>query len=191
MNATNLVFNELKKETFKLASAVKMAKVQFTKQLIETCIKSANNQLTKPNQLDVKQTVKDIYPVFQLSNDNLIKICRFYAMQLDGIFCKRVILQREVFNDPTRNVSNLDKYPDSELLKGTTLKKKGFKDKDLFTPYPDEYKDKVLKTFVRTDKDLTTYGYVKNDRFNLYFVLDAIRDYIKFGKPDVETLKSE
>lgn len=191
MNATNLVFNELKKETFKLSSAVKMAKVQFTKQLIETCIKSANDQLSKSNQLDVKQTAKEIYSVFQLSNDNLIKICRFYSMQLDGVFCKRVILQREFFNDPTKNVSNLDKYPDSELLKGTALKKKGFKGKDLFTPYPDEYKDKVLKTFVRTDKDLTTYGYVKNDRFNLYFVLDAIRDYIKSGKPDIETLKSE
>lgn len=191
MNATNLVFNELKKETFKLSSAVKMAKVQFTKQLIETCIKSANDQLSKSNQLDVEQTAKEIYSVFQLSNDNLIKICRFYSMQLDGVFCKRVILQRDFFNDPTQNVSNLDKYPDSELLRGTTLKKKGFKGKDLFTSYPDEYKDKVLKTFVKTDKDLTTYGYVKNDRFNLYFVLDAIRDYIKAGKPDIETLKSE
>lgn len=191
MNATNLVFNELKKETFKLSSAVKMAKVQFTKQLIEACIKSANDKLSKSNQLDVKQTAKEIYSVFQLSNDNLIKICRFYSMQLDGVFCKRVILQREFFNDPIKNVSNLDKYPDSELLKGTALKKKGFKGKDLFTPYPDEYKDKVLKTFVRTDKDLTTYGYVKNDSFNLYFVLDAIRDYIKAGKPDIETLKSE
>lgn len=191
MNATNLVFSELKKETFKLSSAVKMAKAQFTKQLIETCVKSANDKLSKSNQLDVRQTAKEIYSVFQLSNDNLIKICRFYSMQLDGVFCKRIILQRDFLNDSTQNVSNLDKYPDSELLKGTTLKKKGFKGKDLFTPYPDEYKDKVLKTFVKTDKDLTTYAYVKNDRFNLYFVLDAIRDYIKAGKPDIETLKSE
>lgn len=191
MNATNLVFSELKKETFNLSNAVKMAKVQFTKQLIETCIKSANNQLSKSNQLDVKKTVNEIYSVFQLSNDNLIKICRFYSMQLDGVFCKRVILQREFFDDPTKKVSNLDKYTDKTLLKGTLLKKKGFKGKDLFTSYPDEYKDKVLKTFVKTDKDLTTYGYVKNDRFNLYFVLDVIRDYIKAGKPDIETLKSE
>lgn len=191
MNATNLVFNELKKETFKLSSAVKMAKVQFTKQLIETCVKSVNDQLSKSNQLDIKQTAKEIYSVFQLSKDNLIEICKFYSMKLDGTFCKRVILQREFFDDPTKKVSNLDKYPDETLLKGTLLKKKGFKGKDLFTSYPDEYKDKVLKTFVKTDKDLTTYGYVKNDRFNLYFVLDAIRDYIKAGKPDIETLKSE
>lgn len=191
MNATNLVFSELKKETYKLSSAVKMAKVQFTKQLIEACVKTANNKLLKSNQLDVKQTAKEIHSVFQLSNDNLIKICRFYSMQLDGVFCKRVVLQRDFFNDPTQNVSNLEKYPDSELLKGIILKKKGFKGKDLFTSYPDEYKGKVLKTFVKTDKDLTTYGYVKNDRFNLYFVLDAIRDYIKAGKPDIETLKTE
>lgn len=191
MNATNLVFSELKKETFKLSSAVKMAKVQFNKLLIETCVKAANDQLSKSNQLDVKQTAKEIYSVFQLSKDNLIEICKFYSMKLDGTFCKRVILQREFFDDPTKKVSNLDKYPDETLLKGTLLKKKGFKGKDLFTSYPDEYKNKALKTFVKTDKDLTTYGYVKNDRFNLYFVLDAIRDYIKAGKPDIETLKSE
>lgn len=191
MNVTNSIFKSLKEESYKLSAAVKMAKCTYNKKMIENCVAKENDKLAKANQLDVKKTVNEIYSVFQLSNDNLIKICRFYSMQLDGVFCKRVILQRDFFNDPTQNVSNLDKYPDSELLKGTILKKKGFKNKDLFTPYPDEYKDKVLKTFVRTDKDLTTYGYIKNDRFNLYFVLDAIRDYIKAGKPDIETLKSE
>lgn len=191
MNAINSIFKSLKEESYNLSTAVKMAKCTYNKKMIEACVKKENEKFGNANQLDVKKTVDEVYSTFQLSNDNLIKICCYYSMQLGGVFCKKVILQREFFNDPEKNVSNLEKYPDGDLLKGANLKKKGFKGKDLFTSYSDEYKDKPLKTFVKTDKDLTTYGFVKSDRFNLYFVLDAIRDYIKANKPEVETLKTK
>lgn len=191
MNAIDSIFRGLKEESYNLSTAVKMAKWMYNKKLIEACVKNENEKLSKANQLDVKKTVDEVYSTFQLSNDNLIKICRYYSMQLDGVFCKKVILQREFFNEPEKNVSNLERFPDSALLNGANLKKRGFKGKNLFTSYSDEYKDKPLKTFVKTDKDLTTYGFVKSDRFNLYFVLDAIRDYIKANKPEVETLKTK
>lgn len=191
MNITNSIFKQLKEESFNLSSSVKMAKSVYTKKLIKDCVTKEDEKLSGTEKLNIEKTANEIYSVFQLSADNLINICRYYSMQLDGVFCKRIVLQKEYFDSPEKKISNIEKYPDKDLLKGIKLKKKGFSGKNLFTDYPAEYKDKALKTFVKTDKDLTTYAFVKSDRFNLYFVLDAIRDYIKAGKPDIETLKTK
>lgn len=191
MNVTNSIFKQLKEESFNLSSSVKMAKSVYTKKMIKDCVTKEDEKLSGTEKLNIEKTANEIYSVFQLSADNLINICRYYSMQLDGVFCKRIVLQKEYFDNPEKKISNIEKYPDKDLLKGIKLKKKGFSGKDLFADYPVEYKDKALKTFVRTDKDLTTYAFIKSDRFNLYFVLDAIRDYIKAGKPDIETLKTK
>lgn len=189
MNVTNSIFKELRNETLNLSTAVKIAKKTFDKSMIKKCVEKVNSELSKSNKLNINETVNGIYSVFQLSTENLIVICRFYSMQLDGIFCKKVILRRENKEDISKNVSNIDKYPMNVLLYGTNLKNKGFRTKT--TVYPEEFKEKPLITFLKSDKENITYGFIKNDKFSLYFVLDAIRDYIKAGCPEIDTLKTK
>ena len=168
----------------KLSFNVKLAK-KLEKSDIVKILSDYEEEAKNVSFGDKEELSNRIYEILSLSKDNLIKIVRYYSLQIDGIFAKKVTLIKKDYRNINNNSDNMEKY-ESMLLSGKLIKPKGFRVSLISVKETD-------KPITVVDKNNETgyvlSGYIKeDDNFSVLKVLLIILDYIKAGCPEIDDL---
>lgn len=135
-------------------------------------LKAAFESCDKIDKKDVDTLVKAYSIVF--NKYDLIKVVACHLPNIDGSYCKKVIVSKKDLLNPSKSIDREDKY---ELLSGEKYKPEGYFVTSLVSPD----KDKCFKLSSETDKSVTISGFVVKDTFSVGDVLKAVKAFIQLG----------
>lgn len=141
-------------------------------QLSNAELKAAFNNCDKIDKKDVDDLVKAYSLIFK--KYDLIKVVACYLANIDGVYCKKVVISKENFTDRSKSINREGKY---ELLLGEKYKPEGY----FVTSLISADKEKPFKFSAETEKSMTISGFVVKDSFNVGDVLRAVKAFIQLG----------
>lgn len=135
-------------------------------------LKAAFESYDKIDKKDVDALVKAYSLV--LSKYDLVKVVACYLANIDGTYCKKVVVSKKDLLNSSKSIDRESKY---ELISGEKYKPEGY----FVTSLISTDKDKPFKLSSETEKAVTISGFVAKDTFSVGDVLKAVKAFIQLG----------
>lgn len=135
-------------------------------------LKAAFESCDKIDKKDVDTLVKVYGLIF--NKYDLVKVVACHLPNIDGIYCKKVIVSKKDLLDPSKSINREGKY---ELFSGEKYKPEGY----FVTSLVSTDKENPFKLFSETEKSVTISGFVIKDTFSIGDVLKAVKAFIQLG----------
>lgn len=145
---------------------------KYVAKLSNAELKAAFESCDKIDNKDIDTLVKAYSLVF--NKYDLVKVVACHLPNIDGIYCKKVIISKKDLLDPSKSIEREGKY---ELLSGEKYKPEGY----FVTSLISTDKDKPFKLSSETEKAVTISGFVAKDTFSVGDVLKAVKAFIQLG----------
>lgn len=135
-------------------------------------LKAAFESYDKIDKKDVDALVKAYSLV--INKYDLVKVVACHLPNIDGVYCKKVIVSRKDLLNTSKSIDREGKY---ELISGEKYKPEGY----FVTSLISADKDKPFRLSSETDKAVTISGFVAKDTFGVGDVLKAVKSFIQLG----------
>lgn len=171
--------NEL---TSKVLTAANKAIIMEFKKLSHVCkhvsklssaeLKAAFESYDKIDKKNVDALVKAYS--FILCKYDIVKVVACYLANIDGTYCKKVVISKKDLSNPSKSIDREGKY---ELISGEKYKPEGYFVTSLISPD----KDKPFMLRAESEKAVTISGFVVKNTFTVGDVLKAVKAFIQLG----------
>lgn len=135
-------------------------------------LKAAFESYDKIDKKDVDALVKAYSLV--LSKYDLVKVVACYLANIDGTYCKKVVVSKKDLLNSSKSIDRESKY---ELILGEKYKPEGY----FVTSLISSDKDKPFRLTSESEKAVTISGFVVKDTFTVGDVLKAVKAFIQLG----------
>ena len=135
-------------------------------------LKAAFESYDKIDKKDVDALVKAYSLV--LSKYDLVKVVACYLANIDGTYCKKVVVSKKDLLNSSKSIDRESKY---ELISGEKYKPEGY----FVTSLISSDKDKPFRLTSESEKTVTISGFVVKDTFTVGDVLKAVKAFIQLG----------
>ena len=135
-------------------------------------LKAAFESYDKIDKKDVDALVKAYSLV--INKYDLVKVVACHLPNIDGVYCKKVIVSKKDLLDPSKSIDREGKY---ELLLGEKYKPEGYFVTSLISA--DKEKPFILSS--ESEKSITISGFVAKESFSVGDVLKAVKSFIQLG----------
>ena len=135
-------------------------------------LKAAFESYDKIDKKDVDALVKAYSLV--LSKYDLVKVVACYLANIDGTYCKKVVVSKKDLLNSSKSIDRESKY---ELISGEKYKPEGY----FVTSLISSDKDKPFRLISESEKAVTISGFVVKDTFTVGDVLKAVKAFIQLG----------
>lgn len=135
-------------------------------------LKAAFESYDKIDKKDVDALVKAYS--FILCKYDLVKVVACYLANIDGTYCKKVVVFKKDLSNPSKSIDREGKY---ELISGEKYKPEGY----FVTSLISSDKDKPFKLRAESEKAVTISGFVVKNTFTVGDVLKAVKAFIQLG----------
>lgn len=135
-------------------------------------LKAAFESYDKIDKKDVDALVKAYSLV--INKYDLVKVVACHLPNIDGVYCKKVIVSKKDLLDPSKSIDREGKY---ELLLGEKYKPEGY----FVTSLISADKEKPFRLSSESEKSITISGFVAKESFSVGDVLKAVKSFIQLG----------
>lgn len=135
-------------------------------------LKAAFESYDKIDKKDVDALVKAYSLV--LSKYDLVKVVACYLANIDGTYCKKVVVSKKDLLNSSKSIDRESKY---ELISGEKYKPEGY----FVTSLISSDKDKPFRLTSESEKAVIISGFVVKDTFTVGDVLKAVKAFIQLG----------
>ena len=133
-------------------------------------LKAAFESYDKIDKKDVDALVKAYSLV--LSKYDLVKVVACYLANIDGTYCKKVVISKKDLLNSSKSVDRESKY---ELISGEKYKPEGY----FVTSLISSDKDKPFRLTSESEKAVIISGFVVKDTFTVGDVMKAVKAFIQ------------
>lgn len=135
-------------------------------------LKAVFESYDKIDKKDVDALVKAYSLV--INKYDLVKVVASHLPNIDGVYCKKVIVSKKDLLDPSKSIDREGKY---ELLLGEKYKPEGY----FVTSLISADKEKPFRLSSESEKSITISGFVAKESFGVGDVLKAVKAFIQLG----------
>lgn len=135
-------------------------------------LKAAFESYDKIDKKDVDALIKAYSLV--LSKYDLVKVVACYLANIDGTYCKKVVVSKKDLLNSSKSIDRESKY---ELISGEKYKPEGY----FVTSLISSDKDKPFRLTSESEKAVIISGFVVKNTFTVGDVLKAVKAFIQLG----------